>query len=104
MRDGVAVFLTVEVGPGQPSGIAVRLAGELLLSAPQIRDHALGVGDSLRGRRLLTDVIVRNDNPQTDRVGARLSLRGGVDEQDWTERAELEASVLGRFSFTITFV
>ena len=104
MTDGRAVQLSVEVGPGQPSGISVRLSDEALPGGRQIDGLSLGAGDALRGQRLFVDAVVRNDSPWTDRVGARLSLTGGEEERDWTKRADLDAEALGRFSFTITFV
>ncbi|MFT5681277.1 MAG: hypothetical protein ACI8RZ_002183 [Myxococcota bacterium] len=96
--------LSVEVGPGQPAGIVVRLAGEERLQGMEVDDHDLGAGEGLRGERLLVDAVVRNDNPQTDRVAARLRLRGGEEDGEWRLQADLEEGALGRFSFTITFV
>ncbi len=104
VRDDRSVSLTVEVGPGQPAGIAVRLAGEERLVAMTVQAHDLGGGAALRGERLLVDVVVRNDSPQSDRVTARLRLRGGEEDGEWRQRVDLESAALGRLSFTITFV
>ena len=96
--------LSVAVGPGQPVGIVVRLAGEEQLRAVSVEEHLLGDGAVLRGQRLLVDAVVVNDNPQTDRVAARLRLAGGAEPGEWKLQADLEDGAMGRFSFTITFV
>ena len=104
VHDGVSVRLSVLVGPGQPSGVVARLAEQEVASGHQLTDVDLGMGSTLRGQTLLVDAVVRNDNPHTDRVAARLRLRGGEEPGDWPLRADLDAESLGRFSFTITFV
>ena len=104
MTDAGLVTLTVEVGPGVPAGVAVRMGGQTLAQGAVVRDAAIGTGAALRGQRMLVDAVVRNDNPQVGRVAARVSLSGGEAPQDWLQRADLVAGVMGRFSFTITFV
>lgn len=102
VQDGETVFLTLQIGEGQPGYSTVMIGSEKKASRKVIKDLELGDGADLRGKVLITATTVVDLQQDHDRTSVTIKLTDGHDlSKRKSQKADPSGVVV--YLFVITF-
>lgn len=78
------VYLDVVVGEGQIGGITVKLSGNLLALKNRITKLPIGMGSSLRNKRISLLVVVQDKLINSNDTSVTFALSGGKSDYKYT--------------------
>ncbi|MCB0529298.1 MAG: hypothetical protein H6565_14205 [Lewinellaceae bacterium] len=84
------ITISIQLDFAQIGTIKVRMGPQLLLSGvPPIEDVALGKNKELKGKEIRCLIDIIDIQPNTNKVGARITLKGGKHDQEFSVENEL---------------
>ena len=102
VKPNTPIRLTVTIGDGQSGATVVTLNGVVVDSGETIEDLPIGgPGEDLKKKTLECTTTVKDVNPATNHTSVTYTLRGGVEDKDFSY--DVTVSEAGRAIYDITF-
>lgn len=83
------VSLTIVIGNSQIGGSVVKLGAKELADG-QIKNLDLGIGNSLRGKKLKSKSVVADVNDRTNRTIITYRIKGGARDQEFVSSGTVD--------------